>query len=43
MTGDSKGMILKKGDAEVKFDLVIPTHKGVIFAIYIKRQVEVTV
>jgi hypothetical protein len=31
-------MTLKKGNAEVKFDLIIPTHKGVIFAIYIKRQ-----
>jgi hypothetical protein len=38
MTGDSKGMILKKGNAEVKFNLIIPTHTGVIFAIYIKRQ-----
>jgi hypothetical protein len=38
MTGDSTGMVLKKGNAEVKFDLIIPTHKGVIFAIYIKRQ-----
>jgi hypothetical protein len=33
-------MILKKGDQQVKFDLVIPTHKGVIFAMYINREGE---
>jgi hypothetical protein len=38
MTGHLKGMILKKGNAEVKFNLIIPTHTGVIFVIYIKRQ-----
>ena len=38
MTGNIEGMVLKKGDQEVKFDLVIPTHKGVIFAMYINRE-----
>lgn len=38
MTGDKTGMVLAKGDQGVKFDLIIPTHKGVIYAMYyIKR------
>jgi hypothetical protein len=40
MMGNAKGMILKKGDQQVKFDLVIPTHKGVIFAMYINHEGE---
>jgi hypothetical protein len=35
MKGNVKGMVLKKGDQQqVQFDLIIPTHKGVTFAMY---------
>jgi hypothetical protein len=36
MSSDKTGVEMKKGEAKFKFDLVIPTHKGVIFAVYIK-------
>jgi hypothetical protein len=38
MTGDKNGMVLTKGNEQVTFDIIIPTHDGVIFAMYIERE-----
>jgi len=40
MKGDKTGLEMEKGSTKFKFDLVIPTHKGVIFAVYIKRNLQ---
>jgi hypothetical protein len=37
LTGNDKKITLKKDGAEVNFDIVIPTPKGAIFALYFKR------
>ena len=37
LNGDDKKIWLTKGDRKIVFDIVIPTTKGAIFAIYIKR------
>ena len=42
LSGDKSGMVLKKGDRSVKFDIVIPTPKGSIYCMYFKRDAEVT-
>ena len=39
--GDSKAIWLTKGDAKLEFDIVIPTKKGMLFAMYIDRHSEV--
>jgi hypothetical protein len=39
--GDATMIKLTKGDSEVKFDIVIPTNKGLIFAMYFHRNLEI--
>jgi hypothetical protein len=41
MTGDKESIKMTKGNAEICFDIVIPTAKGAIYAMYFKRGVEV--
>jgi hypothetical protein len=40
--GDAKALWLDKGDQNLKFDIKIDTPKGMLFAIYIKRNTEIT-
>jgi hypothetical protein len=37
--GDDKGIWLTKGDKKLLFDIAIPTPKGMLFAMYIKRDI----
>jgi hypothetical protein len=37
--GDDKGIWLTKGGQKLLFDIVIPTPKGMLFAMYIKREI----
>jgi hypothetical protein len=41
MTGDKELIKMTKGDAEICFDIVIPTAKGAIYRMYFKRGGEV--
>jgi hypothetical protein len=41
MTGDKESNKMTKGDAEICFDIVIPTAKGAIYAMHFKRGGEV--
>ena len=42
MQGNSlTGLVLTKGSAEIVFDIVIPTHKGVLYCAYLHRTAEV--
>jgi hypothetical protein len=41
MSGDKNGIILKKGDARLAFDIKIETQNGIIFCAYFKRDSEV--
>ena len=38
MTGDEEAIVMRKGGAEIRFDIVIKTERGAIFATYIKRR-----
>jgi hypothetical protein len=38
--GDDKGIWLKKEGKKLLFDIAIPTPKGMLFAMYIKRELE---
>jgi hypothetical protein len=38
--GDDKGIWLTKGDKKSLFDIAIPTPNGMLFAMYIKREIE---
>ena len=38
LSGDVRAMQLTKGQATIKFDIVIPTKKGAIYCAYIKRK-----
>ena len=42
LQGDKTVLMMTKGTANVKFDIVIPTPKGAIYCIYFKRASEVT-
>ena len=37
--GDDKGIWLTKDDQKLLFDIAIPTPKGMLFAMYIKREI----
>ena len=39
--GNDKAIWLTKGKNKVVFDIVIHTHKGLVFAMYIKRHAEI--
>jgi hypothetical protein len=39
--GDADAIWLTKGDIEIKFDIKIPTPKGVLYAMYHKRKTEI--
>jgi hypothetical protein len=41
LNGDLKKMCLVKGEKTITFDIVIPTPKGVLFAMYMKRTTEI--
>jgi hypothetical protein len=41
LEGDEKAMIYKKGNATVTFDIKVPTSRGVLYAMYMKRKGEV--
>jgi hypothetical protein len=41
MTGDASALMLQKDDKKVVFDIVIPTEKGMLLGMYLKRQVEI--
>ncbi len=41
LSGSTKNLTLKKGNQEIVFDICIPTPKGMIFAMYIKRDEEI--
>jgi len=36
MTGDASAIVMRKGNAEICFDIFIKTERGAIFATYIK-------
>jgi hypothetical protein len=36
--GDNKGLILRKGDVMITFDIIVPTRKGKLFCTRIKRR-----
>jgi len=38
MTGDNNAIVMRKGDCEIRFDIVIKTETGAIYAAYIKRR-----
>ena len=38
MNGDNNAIVMRKGDCEIRFDIVIKTETGAIFAAYIKRR-----
>ena len=38
MNGDNNAIVMRKGDSEIRFDIVIKTETGAIFAAYIKRR-----
>jgi len=38
MTGDANAIVMRKGSSEIRFDIVIKTERGAIFATYIKHR-----
>jgi hypothetical protein len=40
MLGDYSSITMTKGDMKVCFDIVIPTEKGAIYCVYLKRGLE---
>jgi hypothetical protein len=43
LSGNSDAIWLTKRDVEIKFDIIIPTPKGVLYAIYYQRDTEIAV
>jgi hypothetical protein len=41
LSGDANAIWLTKGDIEIKFDIKIPTPKGVLYAMYHQRNTEI--
>jgi hypothetical protein len=39
--GNDKEIWLKKGSKRLRFDIAIPTPKGILFAMYIRRNTEI--
>ena len=37
MSGDDQGIIISKGGIQLVFDIIIPTPKGILYAMYLKR------
>jgi hypothetical protein len=40
MLGDYSSITMMKGDMKVCFDIVVPTKKGAICCVYLKREME---
>jgi hypothetical protein len=41
LSGDANAIWLTKGDIEIKFDIKIPTPKGLLYAMYHQRDTEI--
>ena len=37
MSGDDQGITISKGGVQLAFDIIIPTPKGILYAMYLKR------
>ena len=40
MEGDDEAIVLRRGDAEIRFDIKIETKNGALFCAYFKRRIE---
>jgi hypothetical protein len=40
--GNDKAIWLTKGEDKITFDIIIPTPKGMVFAVYFNRNKEIT-
>ena len=38
MTGDANAIVMRKGNDGIRFDIIIKTERGAIFATYITRR-----